>query len=244
MSRNPYETRRYLDEYLLFHYDKPRDICPFPFVPQVALRFHERIVDECLPRLRFPSPTRALDIGCGVGRLTFELTRVVDNVVGVDSSKCFIEAAQRLAHEHHATVSVKEEGDHATKRRVSLPRTLRNGRAEFCVGDAQNLASLAGQPFHVVTLINLLCRLPNPRKFLSQLPDLVAPHGYLVIASPYSWLKEFTPRRHWIAPGTLPALLRPHFRLVSRRDLPFLIREHRRKYQFVVSEVLTFQRRR
>jgi hypothetical protein len=38
-------------------------------------------------------------------------------------------------------------------------------------------------------------------------------------------------------------LLRPHFRLARRGDLPFLIREHRRKYQLVVAEVFTFVRR-
>jgi hypothetical protein len=39
------------------------------------------------------------------------------------------------------------------------------------------------------------------------------------------------------------SLLRPHFRLARHGDLPFLIREHRRKYQLVVAEVFTFIRR-
>jgi hypothetical protein len=78
--------------------------------------------------------------------------------------------------------------------------------------------------------------------FLTQLPRLVVPGGQLVIASPFSWLKEYTPQREWLTAAALEHRLHPHFKLVQRRDLPFVIREHRRKYQLVVSEVLTFKR--
>ena len=212
---NPYETRQYLKEYLLLHYGSPAELCPYPFAPREALQFHRRIIQKCLLPVRFPEPTRGLDIGCAVGRLTFELARVVDEALGVDNSRSFIRAAN-------------------AKRR-DLP-----GHVRFQVADA---ASLKAETFHVVLAVNLICRLPRPRQFLAGLANLVVPGGQLVIATPYSWLPQYTPRRQWIKSGEIPKLLAPQFELKRRRDLPFLIREHARKFQFVVPEVLTFVRR-
>jgi 2-polyprenyl-3-methyl-5-hydroxy-6-metoxy-1,4-benzoquinol methylase len=239
---NPYETRQYLNEYLFFHYGRPKDFCPYPFAPRDALGFQQRIVNECLLPMRFGSPTRGLDVGCAVGRSTFELGRVVDHALGVDSSRQFIRAARRMAREHEMTIRVKEEGDAFSTHTVRLPARLAGADVEFQVGDAQDLSGISGRPFHVVIAINLIDRLPNPWKFLAQLPALVVPGGQLAIASPFTWMEQFTPRRQWIPSEQLPALLRPHFRPTRRHDLPFLIREHRRKYQWCVSEVTTYLR--
>ncbi len=208
---NPYETRRYLAEYLQFHFGDRREFFPYPFPPRGALDFHRRIVRDCLLPVRFPHPTRGLDLGCAVGRLTQELARVVDEATGVDNSRPFIRAARRMVRETNVT---------------------------FVVGDAPRVT---GQ-YHVVLAVNLICRLRHPRQFLARLPELVVPGGQLVLATPYSWLEQYTPRRHWIRPDELPGLLAPRFALKRRRDLPFLIREHERKYQLVISDVLTFRR--
>jgi hypothetical protein len=69
--------------------------------------------------------------------------------------------------------------------------------------------------------------------------------GQLVITSPYTWLEEFTPRANWLSPALdgLRTALAPHFDLVSTRDLPFLIREHARKFQWSVAQATTWIRR-
>ncbi len=243
MTANAYETDRYLNEYLLFHYGEPRDLCPFRVVSPEALRFHARIREECLFPVRASGPTCGLDIGCGVGRFTFELGRVVDRALGIDNSTRFIQAARRMAKRRATAVQIKESGTQFVKRKVALPQPLRQSRVEFRIGDAQRLNALATQAFHVVAALNLLCRLPRPRRFLEQLRRIVLPRGQLVIASPFSWLEEHTPRREWLTSEEVQNVLQPHFRLVRRRDLPFLIREHRRKYQLVVSEVSVYLRR-
>ena len=245
MKANPYETERYLYEYLLFHYGEPKDLCPFKIIPRELLRFHERIRKECLlpiARTSGRGVIRALDIGCAVGRFTFELSRLADEVVGIDNSKRFIQTAQNIARRGSLKVQAHESGSKFRASRVALPKGARAGKVHFRVGDAQNLASTAKLPFEIVAAINLLCRLPSPAKFLRQLPDLILPGGQLLIASPFSWLKEYTPHPEWLTSSDLEKTLRPHFRLQKHRDIPFVIREHRRKYQFVVSEVLTFKR--
>jgi SAM-dependent methyltransferase len=242
VKASPYESQRYLHEYLLFHYGQAKDLCPFGFVSQDLLRFHERIREECLLPNSQPGHTRALDIGCAVGRFTFELSRVANEVIGIDNSKRFILAARNIARRGAVEVQIHESGAEFSACRVRLPKRVRPGKVRFQTADAQKLGSFARQSFDIVAAVNLICRLPSPSIFLRQLPGLVSPGGQLLIASPFSWLKEYTPRREWMTPSVLEKTLAPHFRLRQRRDIPFLIREHRRKYQLVVSEVLTFKR--
>ena len=242
MRVNPYESERYGAEYLLLHYARPRDVFPYGFLPAALLRFHERLRKECLLPLPRRAGTRALDIGCAVGRFTFELGRVAESALGIDSSKRFIDAAQRMARRHRCSLRVRETGETFRRQSLVLPAVLRSASVEFRVGNAMNLAGLPSGNFHIVAAVNLLCRLPRPRRFLRNLRRLVAPGGQLLLASPFSWLREHSPAREWVTEREIGALLGRDFRLVRRRSLPFLLREHRRKYELVVSEVMVFAR--
>jgi SAM-dependent methyltransferase len=239
----PYETTQYLQEYLLLHYGRPGELCSFPFVPRAWLRFHERLRQEYLLPLPPGGPSHGLDLGCAVGRLTFELGRVLDQVLGLDRSRLFIRTARQMAKHHALEARVKETGARLRSCRLVLPQALRRGRVEFRVGDALDLAAFPDRAFQVVSAINLIDRLPRPRQFLLQLPRLLPPGGQLLLASPFTWLEQYTPPREWLTSQEVQTLLHPFFRLARHGDLPFLIREHRRKYQLVVAEVRTFIRR-
>jgi hypothetical protein len=84
---------------------------------------------------------------------------------------------------------------------------------------------------------------------------IVRPGGHLILSSPYTWLEEFTPKSAWLGgrynpgghaertlDGIKDALLGP-FVHRSTKDLPFLIREHARKYQWSVAQATVWQRR-
>ncbi len=243
MRANPYETRRYLHEYLLLHYGRPRDVCPFLIVPADWLRFHQRLRREYLLPVCSRAGSRGLDIGCAVGRFTFELGRVVNEVIGIDTSKAFIKTARQMVKRHSLQMYVHETGSEFSVRRLVLPKALQRSRVEFKVGDAMNLSSFRDQAFQVVSAINLIDRLPRPRQFLQQVARLVAPGGLLLLASPLTWLEQYTAPREWLTRQQVEALLRPYFRPSRDGNLPFLIREHRRKYQLVVAKVWTFIRR-
>jgi 2-polyprenyl-3-methyl-5-hydroxy-6-metoxy-1,4-benzoquinol methylase len=95
----------------------------------------------------------------------------------------------------------------------------------------------------VVLAANLICRLPDPEAFLSRLTGLVKPGGQLLLTTPFTWLEDYTPRERWIggrephrrSEEELTRRLSGEFRLHRRRDLPFLIREHERKYQLGIA---------
>ena len=98
---------------------------------------------------------------------------------------------------------------------------------------------------------NLLCRLPSPRSFLKSVPNFLKPNGVLVLVSPYSWLEEYTPLGEWIgADGSssnsfdiLKSIMENecHMKLVHQENVPFLIREHERKFQYGVSDATIWQ---
>jgi SAM-dependent methyltransferase len=100
-------------------------------------------------------------------------------------------------------------------------------------------------PFDRVHAANLLCRLPDPKRLLDRLPTLVAPGGELVLATPCTWLEEFTPPENWPPGGTLDWLrtsLPPAFTLLRQTEEPFLIRETARKFQWTTSLVTVWRR--
>ncbi len=235
---NPYESARLVAEYLAFHYGAD-ETASVP-LPENARDFPCRVVTA----LRDPGrPTaRALDVGCAVGRSSFELARHVPDVVGVDFSQAFVNAAETLRREGRIVTSVAVEGDLREEFVASIPLGLDAERVRFEQGDAMNLRSdFSG--FDIVLAANLICRLPEPRHFLARLPDLVAPGGQLLLATPFSWLREYTPEENWLGGragggrgwSALQQLLEPHFSLDFQTDLPFLIREHSRKYQYGIS---------
>ena len=111
----------------------------------------------------------------------------------------------------------------------------------------------AGQ-FDCILASNLLCRLPDPRKFLSDVPTLLKPGGCLVLVSPYSWLEEYTPSSKWIGataqtPDSAEEIVKiltsagQPLELVHREDLDFVIREHERKYQYGVSDCMVWKKK-
>ena len=55
-------------------------------------------------------PSRALDVGCAVGRSSFELTKAFDEVIGVDYSKQFVAACDELKGAGHMVYSMTTEG--------------------------------------------------------------------------------------------------------------------------------------
>ena len=229
-----YETPRLLDEYLLFHYGSADEILPWSFGPVEALHFPVRTVSTVLhdtPR------DRALDLGCAVGRSSFELSRACREVVGLDYSQSFITAAETIRTEGSLLYNCREEASRHRSLTAVLPEGSRPERINFEQGDAMVLRADLGD-FDLVHAANLLCRLSDPSLLLRRLPSLVRPGGLLILTTPCTWLEEFTPPNRWPSGSTLDWLrtaLAPHFILQKQADLPFLIREHSRKFQWSVA---------
>ncbi len=249
---NPYETDKFLNEYLLFHYGAADEVLPFANGPHDALDYAVRCVSQCVDATKLAPDARGLDVGCAVGRSTFELARLCKEVIGIDYSQRFIDAVRALAGSGSLPYLRADEGALNMKLMAHLPYGIAPERVRFEHGDAHALRDGLGV-FDVVLAANLVDRLAQPSRFLAQLPRLVKPGGQLIITTPCTWLPEYTSPDHWlggfVADGKprstldgLRAALAPHFSLSSTRDLPFLIREHARKYQWSMALATTWQR--
>ncbi len=237
---NLYETDRLLGEYLLFHFGADEEILPWESGPREALGFPVRTVAH----FGQGRVERALDLGCAVGRSAFEMSMSADQVIGIDFSQKFVDAAEHLARQGSFDYLRTDEIPAQSRLTAKLPEGVDGGGVSFEQGDAMNLREDLGS-FDRVHAANLLCRLPEPQKLLQRLPDLVKSGGELVIATPCTWLEEFTPLDNWPEGGTLEWLkgkLSGDFSLERTDNEPFLIREHARKFQWSVSQISVWRR--
>ena len=250
---NFYETDKAVSEYQLFHYGSAKEILPYDFGPKDALDYPVRCVTECLDTAALPANPRALDLGCAVGRSSFELARHCKEVIGIDYSQRFADSGSRLAADGEIDFSYAEQGMLVKKSTARVPDGIDRSRVSFEQGNAMDLRDHLGQ-FDALLMANLVDRLTDPAKCLERLSGLLNPGGQLIITTPCTWLEEYTPKENWLggyekngkAVSTLDGLsarLDKDFELTGTKDLPFLIREHARKFQWSVAQASLWRRR-
>lgn len=246
-----YETNKLLSEYAEFHYGDTYFNVP---------NFPKALSDIAIRAMGNKPAHKALDLGCASGRATFELARHFEHVTGIDFSARFIGQGVQLAEHGALRYTMVDEGELV----LYKERTLKElgidklndkfkHKVEFFQGDACNLKPhFTG--YDLILAANLIDRLYSPKKFLSAVHERLNLGGILLIASPYTWLEEHTPRDEWIGGlkkdgenfGTLDGLkeiLGEHFRLIEGPiAVPFVIRETRRKFQHTLSEVTLWER--
>lgn len=257
LGGSDYESTELLSQYLLLHFGTDQEVLSLGEGPTETLRFPQRcaqILTETAQRLQVPM-NKALDLGCAVGGSAFALSASFKEVVGVDLSSSFIETARRLQNGEAVPFRRKDQGDLQTLLTARHPSDAHPERIRFLEGDACQLPpKLNG--FDGVLVANLLCRLPDPAACLKSMSGprgVVRPGGLLVLVSPYSWMDQHTPRDAWLggqmANGSrwnsddeIQRILSPDFHLVQQGNIPLLIREHERKYQYIVSRLLVWRR--
>ncbi|MEY2334872.1 5-histidylcysteine sulfoxide synthase [Acidithiobacillus ferrianus] len=243
-----YESDALVSQYAEFHYGRPY---------YGVANFAAEVVGIAVAAMTGRPLRRALDIGCAVGRGSFELARHCPEVTGLDFSARFISVGVQLRERGHFSYTLTEEGElqsYRTADLAALGLAETADRVHFFQADACNLKPLY-RDYDLVVAANLIDRLHHPRKFLEDIAGRILPGGLLVITSPYTWLEEHTARAEWLGGfkrdgenlGTFDALreiLSGPFRLRddSPRDLPFVIRETARKYQHSIAQVSLWER--
>jgi putative 4-mercaptohistidine N1-methyltranferase len=242
-----YESDSTLAQYSEFHFgDQWHGEANFP----------KALADAAIHIMGEHPKQRALDIGCAVGRTSFELAKHFDHVDGIDFSASFICKAREMAEHHRIRYARPEEGELVSYHERTLDALgLENfaGKVAFHQGDACTLgAQFTG--YDLILAGNLIDRLYQPSQFLTGIHERLNSKGFLVIASPYTWLEEYTPKEAWVGGFVkdgrdystfdgLTEMLSPHFRLRGEpQRLPFVIRETRNKFQYSFSELTAWQK--
>jgi len=218
--------------------------------------FPAQLAKICIKAMRDRPKNRALDLGCAVGRASFELAKHFDSVTAIDFSARFIRIAYQLQEKGVVHYQLQEEGEIVSFHEKHLDDFALAGtsaKVEFSQGDAHNLKALF-TGYDLVLAANLIDRLYDPARFLTAIHQRINPGGLLVIASPYTWLEEFTKKENWVGgkrrsgePFTtlqgLQEQLGPHFHMLGEpRDVEFVIRETARKFQHTVSQLTVWER--
>lgn len=245
-----YENDALVSQYVEFHYGDPTFGVPnfAKAMADLALDAHQRHGNGM--------QGKALDLGCATGRSSFELARVFNKVIGIDFSTLLIQVGARLKETGTIRYTLPDEGEllsYYERRLDNLNLAHTAERVEFWQGDACNLKNIH-TGFDLVLAANLIDRLYSPRRFLVDIANRINAGGLLVLASPYTWLEEYTKREEWIGGfkkdgesySTLDGLkeiLGEQFTLVEGpQAVPFVIRETRRKHQHTLSELTVWKR--
>ncbi len=251
IDANPYESDDLVSQYLEFHYGDEHF-----GVPNFARVCAQICIDHAKRAGIAGDDSRALDIGCAVGRSAFELGGHFGHVDALDFSARFISSAVELQKKGIKRYRIRDEGDLVSFREIrmaDLALSANAHRCRFMQADACNLHEKYSG-YDLVFAGNLIDRLYSPRRFLGMIHGRMRPGGLLILASPYTWLEEFTERREWLGGfkdgggenyttlDGLKGLLGSHFELVGKPlDVPFVIRETRRKFQHTVSELTVWR---
>jgi SAM-dependent methyltransferase/uncharacterized protein YbaR (Trm112 family) len=244
--------RQHLSTYAFDHYadlaPAPTSIPPAvgddPPRPGAIARLLRRRLGEMAPLGEGPT----LDLGCSVGRSSFELAAAGEGLVlGIDLNFGMLRLAQRVLTDGRCRYPRRRIG--LVYDRQEFPLRLAGAeRVDFWVCDAQNLPFADGG-FATLCSLNLLDCVPEPYRHLGEIARLLRPGGQALLASPFDWSPGATPTEAWIgghsqrsenagaAEPLLRALLTPgaHPQAIAGlepqgepQELPWTLRLHQR----------------
>lgn len=138
------------------------------------------------------------DLGCAVGRSTFELAAGSEEalVVGVDLNISMLRVAASALHAGQVRYPLRRVGLVYEERMVDVPREGAD-RVDFWCADVLALP-FGSETFDVATSINLIDCVQSPLDHLTSLRDVVRPGGGAMVASPFDWSPSATGIEAWI----------------------------------------------
>jgi putative 4-mercaptohistidine N1-methyltranferase len=201
--------------------------------------------------------SRALDLGCATGYASFELAKTFDCVDGIDYSQAFVNVAKQLQHTGSISYTQNGEGEIKNRKEVSIDdfgfRAV-GSKVHFSQGDACALAPEFTQ-YDLIMATNLIDRLYQPHLLLRTIHERINEKGILVLTSPYTWKEEYTAKEFWVGGyadengneittlNALKNMLGEYFELVATEDVPFVIRETPRKFQYTISQMSVWKKK-
>lgn len=190
----------------------------------------------------------ALDLGCSVGRTTFELAQQIDGLtLGIDLNFAMLKTAQNVLQTGRLSYGRRRLGLVSDRREFPVQLPARE-LVDFWACDTLALPFTAGQ-FDTVLAMNLLDCVASPIDLLAVMRSMLREGGSALITTPYDWSPNATPVEAWIgghsqrgpdkgaAEPLLRALLTPgaHPQSVNGltitgelEDVPWLTRLHER----------------
>jgi|688.fasta_scaffold05755_5 SAM-dependent methyltransferase/uncharacterized protein YbaR (Trm112 family) len=138
-----------------------------------------------------------LDVGCSVGRTSFELAqRFRTPVLGIDLNFSMLRCAHQILRERKIDYDLRRVG--GVYDRISHPVQFENSDlVDFWICDAMALPFGEGiSPF--VNCLNVLDCVSSPVNLLISIARVMQFGGSILLSSPYDWSPSATPVEAWI----------------------------------------------
>ena len=183
--------RQHLSTYAFDHYG---DLDPAkPAGAGYTTRLLHQGLDAAPPWPNGPS----LDIGCAVGRTTFELAHARGApVLGIDLNFDMLKTASRILHQGVVRYP---------RRRVGVVYDMRDYAASFEAAPWVDFWACDGLhlPFRSetiagVTSLNLIDCVASPHDHLREVERILTPQGVAILGTPYDWSPSSTPIEAWV----------------------------------------------
>ncbi len=250
-----YETDAAVAQYCEFHYgDRYFNVDNFAQAyASKAIEIAKQDAD-----LNAKAKLSVLEVGCSVGRASFELAKHFDEVTGLDFSARFIQIANQLQTSGEIRYAIPNQGEIMDFKSQTLKDLELDQHAHKCLFMQQDACNLKARfsGYDMIVAANLIDRLYEPAKFLNNLSERINSKGLLLLASPYTWDEAYTEKAHWLGGYKdeksgenvttlegLHSLLDDEFELIeSPFEIPFVIRETARKYQHTLAELTIWKK--
>ena len=219
--------RQHVSTYGFDHYGDldPEEDKDSPVLPGSVLDLLKHGLSELEERVDGP----AIDVGCAVGRTSFELAKTVDDLVlGVDLNFAMLRTAAAILHQGRVAYPRRRVG--ITFDRREFPAIFEGAsKVDFWACDGTSLP-FADESFSLAASLNVIDCVQSPYYHLKELGRIMKPSGGGLISAPYDWNVNATPIEAWLgghsqrseSQGASETMLRS---LLATGDHPYAIQE-------------------
>ncbi len=224
ISVNHFETNPDICQQLEAHYGQPK-LVNQNYALAVANKVRDVIEHHKL------KTDKLLDLGCSVGRSTFELSKVFTYLDGVDFSARLIQHGVRLQTEQGVRYALVDEGELLDYKEIKRePLDLPDGKnILFSQGDASNLKDIFNH-YDVILVQHLIEQHYEPGAFFKTAHQRLNADGILIVVSDYRFDPANTDKAKWFGGikvngenvtgrEGLEQLLSAHFDFVEQHEL-------------------------
>ncbi|MFT5756626.1 MAG: 5-histidylcysteine sulfoxide synthase/putative 4-mercaptohistidine N1-methyltransferase [Alteromonadaceae bacterium] len=244
---NSYETSTEVCQQLASHYGE--DLFNIPNYPKEIAK---AVVTHC--QKHHIKTRKVLDLGCSVGRTSFELSAIFNVVDAVDFSARYIQHGVKLQQDGRLRYISEIEGDIVRFNEVTLDDltlTDDGNKLQFSQGDACNLKSNFNN-YDVILAQHIIEQSYDPKLFLKTIHQRLASNGLLIIVSDYHFNEDKTEKPKWLGGKKvngenlsgfdgLSEQLKNHFKLVAQHELSRVLKENERNYHMSNTQMTIWQ---
>jgi len=245
--------RSLISSYMDLHYGALADATA-PFTTWVdPQKFWEKVVGIAKPE-DGQIFHRSLDLGCSVGRYTFELAQFSELAIGMDLKFNTVSQAAMFQRTKKIFYERRKHGRYFERIETSYSPAQ---NVLFMVADVLD-PPFRAETFDLVAALNLIDNVNLPLVLIGQMDALLRKGGSLIMGSPYEWQADICEPEEWLeaddmdSPEMVKSILEG--RLIPQMglkyevleniaDIPWPMRRHVRHYSMFLVHLLKARKR-